>query len=215
MFNPLQSEVDARFQAVEAFFKATRKFDGSLAATANGLAFVHLYAAYEFTVRGAVRIAIDSINAHGHKMRDLSPSLLALYLDPELSSLRDVGRAKIWSARLKALDRAFSEDLLSLPNNADLPTDGTHYRHSHLIMIFKVFGITQSPVRRKRHLYRIDEVVVNRNKVAHGEETASDVGRRYTREDIIHIIGQMRSVCNSLISIFDHFCVDESRHKRT
>ena len=214
MFNPLRSEVDARFQAVESFFGDTRNFRGDLAATAKGLAFVHLYSAYEYTVRSVVKIAIDAINTHGHRMKDLAPSLLTLYLDPELSSLRDTGGANVWSARLKIFERAFSTDGLSLSTNTKPPSDGSHYRHTQLVTIFNVFGISRLPVRRRRHLYRIDEVVGNRNKVAHGEEAASDIGRRYSRADLIHIIRQMKSVCFLLISIFEGFCADASRHRR-
>lgn len=214
MFPNLRSEINARFSRAEQLFRATGVFKGDLASAAKGLAFVQLYAVYEFTVRSIVRAAIDSINAHGHKMKDIAPSLTSLYLDPELMALRDRGLTRVWEQRLRLFDRAFSADVVNLSNDTSPPTDGSHYRHSHLLMIFKVFGITRLPVRRRRHLYRIDEVVDNRNKVAHGKETAEDIGRRYTRADIAHIAKQMESVCVLLVSIFDGYCADASRHKR-
>jgi hypothetical protein len=97
MFDPLRSEISARFSAIRSFFSATRNFKGALAATGRGLAFVQVYAAYEFTVKSVIQTSIDSINSHGHKMKDISPSLLALYLDNELKSLRDTGRKNIWA----------------------------------------------------------------------------------------------------------------------
>lgn len=214
MFPNLRSEIDARFSQAEQLFRATKEFKGDLAAAAKGLAFVQYYAVYEFTVRSIVRVAIDSINAHGHKMKDMAPSLMALYLDPELTALRDRATTRVWEHRLRIFDRAFSADSAALSNDTIPPSDGSHYRHGHLLMIFKVFGIARLPVRRRRHLYRIDEVVGNRNKIAHGEETAEDIGRRYTRGDIGHIAKQMQSVCVLLISIFDGYCADTSRHKR-
>ncbi len=215
MFAPLQLEIQRRFSSVESFFSATRSFKGDLAATAKGLVFVQAYAIYEFAVRSTVQHAIDSINNHKHKMKDIAPCLLALYLDPELTSLRDSGRKNIWANRLKLLGRAFSNDAIALPNNTKPPDDGTHYRHSHLIMIFNVFGIARLPVRRRRHLHRIDEVVNNRNQIAHGGETAEEVGRRYTRADMIHVLRQMKSVCLLLVSIFRNFCADSAQHKRS
>jgi hypothetical protein len=214
MFLPLRTDVDARFLKTESFFQATRRLQGDDGATAKGLVFIQLYAAYEFTVRSVVQISIDAINAHGHKMNELSPSLLALYLDGEMNSLRDAGRRNIWRARLRVLERAFSGDLLALPNNAGPPSDGSHYRHTHLQIIFEVFGIRGLPVRRRKHLYRIDEVVDNRNKIAHGNETAFEVGRRYTSAEIAHVIKQMKSVCYHLVGIFQNFCADGARHKR-
>ncbi len=76
-------------------------------ASAKGFAFVQLYAAYEFTVRGVVQAAIKLDNAHGHKMKEMAPSLLALYLDSELSALKDCGTRKVWDARLRIFSARF------------------------------------------------------------------------------------------------------------
>ena len=216
MFSPLQSEIAARFSELQYFFVATRNFkeDLDLDATVKGLMFIQLYAAYEFTVKGAVQVAIDAVNMHGHKFKDIRPSLMALYLDPELESLRNIGIKKVWPTRLQIFEKAFSDEAIALSNNTKPPTDGTHYRHTHLMTIFHVFGISRMPARRRSHLYRIDEVVNNRNQIAHGEETASDIGRRYTRAEITRIIGQMKSVCEFLLYAFDGYCTDSSRHRR-
>jgi hypothetical protein len=189
MFGPLRSDIEVRFLEVESFFTATKDFSGDLAATAKGLVFVHLYAAYEFTVKSVVQTAIDSINAHGHKMKEIKPSLMALYLDRELTSLRDAGRRNLWNTRLHLFQRVFCDDKIALANNTGPPSDGSHYRHTHLIMIFNVFGIARLPARRRAHLHRIDEIVDHRNQIAHGNETAAEVGRRYTRADVAHRIG--------------------------
>jgi hypothetical protein len=214
MFHPLQSEIESRFSSVEDFLAATKDFRGDIASATKGMIFVQLYAIYEFTVKGVVQAAIDAINSHGHKMNEIKPSLLALYLDGELNSLRDISRRKIWSKRLEVFERAFCSDVISLTNNTVAPTDGSHYRHTQLITIFAVFGIKRLPARRRAHLTRIDEIVGHRNQIAHGSETASDVGRRYTRSEIAHCVRQMKSVCLFLVSVFDGFCADAQRHRR-
>jgi hypothetical protein len=214
MFPPIRTDIESRFQTVEQFFQATKQFKGNVALAAKGMTFVQVYAIYEYTVRTAVQVAIDAINAHKTRMRDISSPLMALYLDRELSALRDCGDKKVWNSRIELFKRAFSKDPVDLPNSAGPPHDGSHFRHTQLLMIFHVFGITRLPVRRKRHLYRIDEVVDNRNQIAHGSETAEEIGRRYSRSDVAHIIEQMKSVCLLLISIFDAYCSDSSRHKR-
>lgn len=214
MFQPLKTEVTTRFGTLELFFRETRDFKGDLGSAAKGIIFVQVYAIYEYTVRSVVQISIDAINGHGTRMRDISPKLMALCLDPELSALRDCGIKNVWAKRLEIFDRAFSKDIVSLSNNIGPPNDGTHYRHTNLIMIFDVFGIKRLPVRRRRHLFRIDEVVDNRNQIAHGSEPAEAVGRRYTRPDISHIVEQMRSVCLLLISVFDEYCADAARHRK-
>ncbi len=214
MFGPLTTEIDTRFRAVEEFFAATKDFKGDVAATAKGMVFVQIYAVYEFTVGGIIQAAIDAMNSQGYKLKEIRPSLMTLFLDPEFSSLKDAGQRNIWKARLKIFERAFSEDQLSFSSDAPVPSDGSHYRHTHLIMIFSVFGIKRLPARRRIHLYRIDEIVDHRNQIAHGSETAAEVGRRYTRSEICERIGQMRSVCRFLVTVFDDFCSEPARHKR-
>ena len=214
MFRPLRSEVESRFASIESYFSATKTFKGDPAATAKGLMFVQVYAAYEYTVKEVVRTTIESINRHRHRMRDISPPLLALYLDPELSSLRDCGRRHVWSARRAIFERAFSADFVALPIDTGPPTDGSHYRASHLVMILSVFNIRRRPARKMQHLTRINEVVSHRNGIAHGTDTAENVGRRYTRAEILHMERQMKSVCTHLVSIFDGFCANPSRHRK-
>jgi MAE_28990/MAE_18760-like HEPN len=94
MFLPLQTEIDARFAGIKSFFVATQHFRGEASLIAKGLVFVQLYAVYEYTVKSAVQTAIDSINAFGYKMKDIKPSLMALYLDPEFKSLLDASKKK-------------------------------------------------------------------------------------------------------------------------
>jgi hypothetical protein len=175
---------------------------------------VHVYAAYEFTVQGVVQVAIDMINSHKHMVKDMTPALMTLYLDKELSSLRDVGLRGVWSARLTLLQRVFSSDVITLANNTGPPTDGTHFRRTHLTTILSAFGINRTPARRHRHLFRIDEVVGHRNQIAHGGETAASVGRRYSRADISQVIRQMKSVCLLLVEVFETFCANTTRHRR-
>ena len=197
------------------FFKETKHLKDEHAATTKGLMFVQVYAVYEFTVKSVVRVAIDSIRARNYKIKDISPSMMSLFLDPELNSLRDGGRKNEWENRLKIFDRAFSNDPVDLSSETSPPGDGSHYRYTQLLVIFKVFGIRRLPVRRRQHRQRIDEVVNHRNTIAHGQEKAEDIGRRYTRSDILRIARQMKSVCLLLINVFDGFCADGSRYRKS
>lgn len=215
MFPTLQTEVEDRFNALQAFFATTRALRNADAeATIKGLMFVQVYAVYEYTVKAVVREAIDGLKTHNHKLNQLSPSLLALFLDPELTSLKDIGPKRVWEARLTIFARAFSKDSLTLSSDTIPPNDGSHFRYSQLEMMFKVFGIRRRPVQRQLHATRINEVVGHRNNIAHGEESAEDIGRRYTRSEISRMLNQMRSVCLLLISAVGSFCSDPKRHRR-
>jgi hypothetical protein len=214
MFPALKIEVEARFAAIETFFRATRGLKGDDAAAAKGMIFVLVYAAYEYTVRSVVRVAIDTIKTHNHKLRDVTPSLLTLFLDPELQSLRDVGGKDQWEKRLMIFERAFSNEAIDLSSGTAPPHDGSHFKYTQLCMMFRVFGINRLPVRRRPHISRINEVVNHRNEIAHGAETADKIGRRYTRSEIVHMVRQMKSVCNLQVSVFESYCSDGARHRR-
>ena len=214
MFPALRTEIEGRFDALESFFKETKGLQTRHEAVMKGLMFVQTYAVYEYTIRNVVREAIDSMKAHKHRYEDLLPSMMALFLDPEWDSFRDGGRMREWENRLKVFERAFSQDRVDLPSDTRLPNDGSHYRYTHLQMIFQVFGIQRPAVRRKKHIHRISEVVGHRNAIAHGQEKAEDIGRRYTRLDILNVMRQMKSVCLLQISAFEEFCTDTTRHLR-
>ena len=214
MFPALRTEVEARFSHLEALFTAARDLKGRHQAAIKGLMFVQTYAVYEYTVNSVVKETIEAINAHKHRYVDLAPTMMALFLDPEWDSLRDSGRRREWESRLKILDRAFSRERVALSSDTGLPNDGSHYRYTHLQLIFRVFGIDRLAVRRRAHIPRITEVVDYRNEIAHGAETAEDVGRRYSRLDIRKVIRQMKSVCLFQISVFETFCAEEAPHLR-
>ena len=214
MFLTLRTEIEGRFDDLESFFKETSNLKGQHQAAMKGLMFVQTYAVYEYTVKSVVKEAIESIKTHKHRFVDLSPSMMALFLDPEWDSFRDSGRKKEWENRLKIIERAFSNDRVDLSSDTGLPNDGSHYRYTHLQMIFRVFGIRRLAVRRKRHIQRISEVVGHRNVIAHGEEKAEDIGRRYTRSEILKMMRQMKSVCLLQISVYDGYCADTAQHLR-
>lgn len=214
MFHDLKLEVATRFSTINEFLTATRNLPEPSLAIAKGLVFVQIYAVYEFTVDNTVSNAIEAIKNKGHRLRDISPSLLSLFLDPELRSLRDISSSKQWDKRLQLFERAFSHQRLDLASDTNAPSDGSHYRYSHLSLIFKVFGIRRMPVRRKTHISRIAEVVSHRNSVAHGRDTALEIGRRYTTSEVQRVVKQMESVCNSFINGVELFCSNVDQQRR-
>lgn len=213
MFLDLEAEVIARFTAVEQHFLASRRFRGEPRQTAKGLVFVQVYAIHEYTVRAVVQRAAVEIESHAHTYAKLNPVLLAMFLDPELSSARDCADGRIWETRIALFKRAQARRRIAL-TQAPLPGDGTNFRHSHLELILTVFGVTKKLARRRRHLFRIDEVVNHRNEIAHGGETAGDIGRRYSRPDIRQVIEQMKGICLRFIEIIGEHCDRPEKHCR-
>jgi len=128
--------------------------------------------------------------------------------------MKNGGDKKIWEKAMGILNRVSSASPAVLPTHIPIPSDGTHYRQTHLQLILQVFGITRKPTRRQAHLIRIDEVVQHRNHIAHGSATAASVGSRYSRKDIFKVVRQMESVCLHLIKLLSNHCAAPSRHCR-
>lgn len=212
MWNPLKTEAQDRFSAAESFLKSTRGLRGAAGQTAKGLAFVQIYAAYEYTVKNVFKTAVLAICSHPHNIMDLTFPLMGLFLNPEISALRDCDKQKVLENRTKMFENLFS----GRPsiNHARFPNDGSHFRHSQLQTIFDLFGIKRTPAQRQKHLHRIDALVDLRNSIAHGHETADTVGRRFTRAEILHINRQVRSVCAVLISATERQCSKPELHRR-
>jgi hypothetical protein len=212
MWNPLKTEIADRFASIETFFKSTRGLGKREDKISRGLAFVQSYAAYEYCVRNVVRVAVDAIVAHSHRIQDLKPPLIGLFLNPELNSFKDSTGIDSWPARTKIFESLF--DARPSHNRATFPSDGTHFRQGQLKTIFRILGLKRTPAQRRRHLVRIDEVVGNRNAVAHGAESAEAVGSRYTRGEVLKIVRQVKSVCLLIISAAEKQCSDGKRHCR-
>jgi hypothetical protein len=213
MFPALRIEVADRFTAVEKFFQQACRLNGELSQTARGLAFVQIYAIHEYTVVTAVEHAAGAVAAEGHPFTNLRPSLLALFLNAELQSVRDSEKTQ-WESRLALFERASSKEPAVFVGAAVLPADGTHFRHTHVELILRVFGIKRKLTRRKRHLFLIDQVVNHRNEIAHGNFTAAEVGRGYSNEEVRARIRQMKSVSLRLIQILEEHCSDPTKHCR-
>ena len=199
-----------RFTAVGQHFRASRRFKGTPAQVARGLVFVQIYATYEYTVNTTLQVGIDAMMAHKKPFQDLRPSVLALFLESRFQSLKDSPAKNEWDCRLALLEQACSKDP-ALVGNGTMPVNGTHYRYEQLQLIFRVLGIRRRPAKKWQHLHRINEIVDHRNAIAHGRDTAENVGRQYTRRDIDHRLRQSKSLCLYLISTVEEYCTDPAK----
>lgn len=211
MFPDLQLEILDRFTAVEQYFRNSPKKPDVIGQMAKGLVFVQIYAIYEFTAKSVMRLAIEEIVNHSHKYNELHAGLLAVFLDPAVRSVQDSGPNTAWENRLQMFELCQANQKISTV--ATLPSDGSHFKHTQILLILKALGVKRSFTRLKRHLYLIDSIVSNRHIIAHGGETAVDIGRRYSREDITYNIRVMKAICLRLITIVSEHCSIPERHR--
>lgn len=177
-----------------------------VAATCRGLLFVQLYGVYEYAVGTSVQAALDFIRTNGLSANNLRNSVLSLVLHPDWESVGMVGRDKVWDKRHKLLDRSIDTTPLSGLNVDLFPSDGSHYRNGQIETIWTVFGISLPIVPDRRLLGRIDELVENRNAIAHGRLTARDVGRNHSTRDMQRRIEDTREIAIYIIRTIENHC---------
>lgn len=208
MFATVATEVSDRLHHVKAFLR-TMDFESPArsteASTCKGMMFVLLYGAYEYTVRSTVQAALAHVKASGLGFQRLKPGVACLALDAHWSSIRDVGRAKLWEKRHDLLREIRADSPVTTLNDLAFPSDASNYRVSQLIIIWALLDIPVPVVAEKRYMGRIEELVENRHAIAHGRVSASAVGRRYSQQEIAGRIDDVDAITAYIIeSIRDH-----------
>jgi hypothetical protein len=213
MFPDLQLEVLNRFTSVDQYLrKSPRDYGGTsdAAKVSRGLVFVQIYAIYEDTVKKATQIAIEQIVSHGHNYTDLSGSLKAIFLDPQLRAIRDCGEDRLWELRLDLFRMAKRPIPITAVNV--MPHDGSHFRYTQIEIILEALGVKKRLTKNPRFIARINEVVVHRNAISHGTATPAEIGRRFTRGETMKCIRFMQVICLRFLKILSDHCGTASAH---
>lgn len=218
LLSHVSEESSARFLEVNLYLRFIDKLSSPPLiytrelASAKGLFFVHLYGTYEYTVTAGVQEALRHINGGKLRIADCHPAFLSLALDSECRSLADVGPDKTWARRRALFGRVGSSEEVSIRETL-MPTSGGNPSYEHLCSIWETFCIRDPVVPRPELIGRIKELVESRNAIAHGRESASAVGGRFTIGDLRTRHTDISEVCSHLLRSFDnylscnHYCV--------
>lgn len=209
MFKIVQSELDDRILTIKSFQSHIETLEDGKdrnAITCKGLIFVQLYAVYEYAVREVVRTLLASIKLLAPPHDSIKSELLSLVLNGFFDSASQSSEAKRWEARITLLDLIRSPKPIGEFSDTIFPSDGSHYRSGQLRTIWRVFGIDEPIVAEMKHLGRIDELVENRNAIAHGRITAEDIGKRYSSSDITKRVDDIELICSHILdTLRSHF----------
>ena len=176
------------------------------AAMCKGLLFVQLYGTYEFAVSSSVRAALNMADATTVSCSELRRSLLSLVLDPLWVSVSDVGRKASWGRRLKLIEAMGDDGPMENWNDAVFPNSGSQFREEQLITIWRIFGIDAPTLPEFRLRERIEEVINNRNAIAHGRLAAREVGGRYSEAEMNERIDDIDAVSHYVIDAMKVHC---------
>lgn len=209
MFAAVLRELGFRRIASERFthaIAAMEHISPEIAIQLKGFAFIQMYATYEFTVRSSVQATLASLKSSNTPATGVRQETLSLVLDSCWSSAANAGLARLWECRIDLLERVRSAMPADDFQDTLFPTDGSHFRIRQLRTIWRVFGVNAPVVPDLRLQGRIEEIVENRNAVAHGRRTAEDVGRDYSHLDIVERFIDLNNICQHvLVTLETHY----------
>ena len=213
-FSTVREEGAARLQEVNMLLGEIRNIesrpglerDASLQLK-KGLFFVSLYASFEYTVTRAIGETASQIHSTNVKTAHLHHKMYPLALDPQITSIASLGKDTKWKRRSTLFE---SQKLLdnAVIYESSLTKELGNIWCNTFKQIFQAFGIDQNHIYDPSANGYIDEVVNNRNMVAHGRSSATDVGQAYTSGMLEQRLSAVENQKEYLISIFEKFIED-------
>lgn len=206
MFDATRREVAARIGEGRRLLATAAKATVA-AATCRGLLFVELYGTYEYAVTRAVQAALDTIRRESLNYGEIRRSVLAIVLDAQFDSAAKSGRDRLWEQRIALLSAIDDDGQVAELRDSVFPNDGSHYRAQQLTTVWQVLGIASPVVPDRKFLGRINELVDNRNAIAHGRRTAHEVGARYSIAEMEKRVSDTEAITYHVIDTVKAHCM--------
>lgn len=200
MFNVIRNRITRDFLAVKMWLEnmssITNKQDDL--ATIYGLFFVYIYGIYESIIKQIIGTTIDELNQSATSINSCIFELYSILLDSEYESLYQVGNEKKWEKRWDISRKLKTNQPIEISHDV-FPTDRRNIQIRQLVSLKNSFGINQDVLPRPEIGHYIQEMVEHRNHIAHGDILPNEVGRNYTKNDLLQR-------CNSIAEICDYIC---------
>lgn len=218
MFNDIQTNSSQRIAEIREFFNfiaplipAAPTSTPRYLNTCKGLVFVQLYGVIEYTILSTISKCIFYINQESIKLNDVKPIILGLVLNPELDSLMRVSLKK-WDKRYSLFKKVEDDIIINIANDL-MPTDGKNIQYLQLQSIWNTFCLTEPIFHDIRFRGRLEDIVTNRINIAHGNQSAADVGTRMTLSEIKARVDDVSAFCSYFISVFEDYIVNKKYKK--
>jgi len=175
----------------------------------KGLFFVQLYSVFEFTVTSLTQETLSYITSQNIPTNSYKSLFLSIVLDPKLNALEAGNGKKQWDRRRKLFQEIEDNNVLPIDITI-LPTGEGNLKYQQLKSLLDTLCMTYDPVPDRRLIGRLEELVENRNKVAHGRESSILVGSRYSIDDLEKRLTDIITICTYLTSIFEDYLQKET-----
>ncbi|HDR1873627.1 TPA: hypothetical protein QB626_002216 [Pasteurella multocida] len=175
--------------------------------TLKGLIFIQLYGCIEYATSSSIRRCDEIITKQNLKLSDYKYSLFTRFLNGKFDTLHNVGREKKWLKRFEFMHE-INQDIditKGSCDNLEIPTDGKNIRYAQLKSIWDTFGINSDVLPSPALGRRLGDVVDNRNNIAHGNISPSEVGKSQSYRDMQTRSDEIKQICEHIIKSFSNY----------
>lgn len=214
-FENAQVEIRDRFSEANSLLLFLHENGpGPLKPTSNniksikGLWLVSIYSAVERSVNTTIECALEVISSHENRSIDCIPSLHSIFHYRGVKSVNECSRNKIFDNSKSLFESVLSESVIKLTDNplAESLQNVDANSMSWLLGLFGASNFSISPASTGR----VNSLRERRNAVAHGRESAAEVGERYTLEELSNIY----NACDEVVTAFFLNLKDHCIHQK-
>lgn len=151
----------------------------------RGLVILLLFASYENLLKSVCRGLLERASLLRVGNRRLRTGFRLFAVHNVIRSIADSAETNLWKGAGKdLLDCAFNSSACTI-NPHIFPADGSFMKRSQVSVFFQIFDLGDPGAILKEVWDKLDAIVVERNKIAHGEMTPEEIGRAYSLSDIV------------------------------
>ncbi|WP_259373719.1 HEPN domain-containing protein [Rubrivivax gelatinosus] len=209
MLAALRSSSDDRLRQAYLLLQHLRRLDERDDAThedlikaQKGMLFVSMYAALEYTVVSAVSDFLAELQANAAAPSAYKSSLIPTLLNREFNAIIGASKKTVWSHKLNLVRRLAAPDLCSIDNDV-FPAESTNISADHLASIWGQLCLPGAPLPPQATAWLINELKNHRNAIAHGRETASSIGGRFSVSQLEQRYAAVQATCAHIVMAFE------------
>lgn len=171
-------------------------------AAQKGLFIVCLYGLIEFSITSLIRTAVVHINSVQVRHDHLAPDLMPMVCEPVFTAAEAVRGENKWRRRQEVIKLSGTSTACQIRDGI-LGAEVMNTGRSTIELVFSLFAIDVSPIPNPVVGIYLEEIRERRNAVAHGRESAADVGGRFSAAELGTRLRQYEDLVTHMVVSFE------------